>query len=197
MEQRLDSCQDHNASMQLRDAEHTFREIRETVKYRSMAIVDSAIFSDFTHNGDVVLQEQDVAVLNSVNFMDDTTEEFCVKGSFSRAALHRLKDGTPVMVKRYLLWEGKDADVKNLQFLSHEIHLIDYVGKHPNICLPIGLIHLKDGFYIALKYEGWLTLEHLLRKDSFHSESIIKSVIDGNANALAHLFEMDMSCTIT
>ena len=46
LEQRLDTYQEHNAAMQLRDEEHTFSEIRDTVKYRSVAIVDSAIFSE-------------------------------------------------------------------------------------------------------------------------------------------------------
>ena len=140
----------------------------------------------------MVLQKQDVAVLNSVNFTDNANEEFCIKGSFARAALHRFKDGAPIMVKKYLLWEGKDSDVKNLQFLSHELRLLDFICKHPNICLPIGLVHLMDGFYIALKYEGRLTLDYLLRKDSFHSEAMVKSVVDGITNALAHLFEMDV-----
>ncbi|XP_065060210.1 uncharacterized protein LOC135687550 [Rhopilema esculentum] len=162
---------EQNSAMQLRDAEWTYTKIKS----------------------DPLLQETPVSVLDSNNFLNAlvATEKY-EKEVFSETTLASLSDGTPVTLKRYHIWEGKDADVKSLQFVSHEARLLKYLGKHPNITFPYGIIQIRGAFHIALKYEGNLSLRQFLQNDVFGSEAVVQSVVEGICVAIVFLHEKDV-----
>ena len=193
LEHRMAMVKEQNSAMQLRDAEWTYTKIKEYVGMRSTIIVDASLFADFTHRSDPLLQETPVSVLDSKNFLNVlvATEKY-EKGVFSKTTLASLSDGTPVTLKRYHIWEGKDADVKSLQFVSHEARLLKYLGKHPNITFPYGIVQIRGAFHIALKYEGNLSLRQFLQNDVFGSEAAVQSVVEGICAAIVFLHEKDV-----
>ena len=95
-------------------------------------------------------------------------------------------------LKRYHIWEGKNAVVKSLQFVRHEACLQKYFGKHPNITFPYGIVHIRAAFHIELIYEGNLSLRQFLLKDVFGSEAAVQSVIEGICTNIFFLHEKDV-----
>ena len=158
------------------------------LKQRTLRIADSSLFSEHIGYCDEVLLDTDIELFEVVSYksMDlIRNDDFYSyhKFTFTHGGLATLKTLKTI----------KEPEEKVITLLSHELKILELVGKHPNIVSAMGLCCPGDNFVGALfRYDTSIPLKCYTHLESITFSSFVHTFITRLCNGLSHIHSKEV-----